>query len=595
MNEISNIYHLLVRGAERTPKAIRFSEKKAGVWMGTDNATLLRQVQHLGRFLRERGLEPGERCAILGQTCQCWALCDLAVYAVAGVSVPIYPNLRLEDIAYIIDNSRARILCLQSQEHLVEVEAARRAGGMPSLRAVLTFNTIGTLIGETHENSNPFPGEVSKREDLATIVYTSGTTGPPKGAMLTHGNLLAEQEGLIEWFDQIERGDEPLSLLTYLPLAHMIARSEVYAGLFHDLRVHFASALEALATELLEIEPSILVAVPRVFEKVYEKIHDQIRCKSRLQRAIFSWAKHLGLRTEEKKETGERLRLNEQVQLALADRLVYRTIRSRFGSRFRFAILGGAPFPPVVHRFFAACGLTLLEGYGLTEVSALSHGTRFGEVRVGTVGKPLRSITCRFDSDGEILLCGPTVFLGYYANPEATASAFDGAWFRTGDVGRLDCYGNLVITDRKKDLIITSQGKNIAPQNVEQVMSRSPLIEQFLCFGDRHKYLTGMIVPNVLRLSERLGCNLGTLPDWHLDTRVQKVIQTEVERLNQQLNRFEQIKAFLVVPEPFTVENSLMTPTMKIRRRAVYQKYQKLLEALYTAEEIATSSTSIIP
>jgi long-chain acyl-CoA synthetase len=417
-------------------------------------------------------------------------------------------------------------------------------------------------------------------EDLATIIYTSGTTGEPKGVMLTHANLVANLRGAAPSLD-LSQEDVALS---FLPLSHAFERMVAFIYLFSGVSIVFAESFDTVARDLLQVRPTVLTGVPRVYEKLNARIVEVGHSTPGVKGKIFHWAIQAGMARSGALLRGRSPGPITQLKAAVADRLVFSTIRERLGGRLRFAASGSAPLAANILEFFFAIGIPVIEGYGLTETAPILTFNPQNAPRVGTVGKAIGGVDLRIAPDGEILARGPNVMHGYFNKPEATAAVLEDGWFHTGDIGQLDADGYLTITDRKKDLLVTSGGKKIAPQPIEAILKRSPLVSEAVILGDRRKYAAALIVPEFAALERRLK-DLGRppAPREQLITRpdVMALYQEIVDALNRELSQFERIKRIALLPSEFSVESGELTPTLKVKRKVVEQKWQEKIEELY--------------
>ncbi len=534
------------------------------------------RIRQVAAGLIATGIEPGDRVAILMENRPEWAVADFAILAVGAVTVPLYCTYRTQDMAFVLNDAGCRAAFVSGgklQERLMEAATA-----CEGLQRIWTLEEGGEegilqpLAAMAREDDGAVEARLGAvgRDALATLVYTSGTTGDPKGVMLSHGNILANLEAVP---DVIElRGDD--RLLSFLPLAHALERMAshflVYA---YGLSVAFAERPDTVAKNLVEARPTIMVSVPRMLEVVRGRILAQASKQKGLKRRLFdAWL------AASRSRRGWRWRV--------LDRMVGRKLRERFGGRLRAMVSGGAPLAEEVGEFFEAMGIPVLQGYGLSETAPLLTVNPYHDRRPGTVGPAVRGVELRLAEDGEILARGPNVMQGYWRRPEDTREVLDGdGWLHTGDVGEMDADGWLRITDRKKDLIVNSGGENIAPQRIESLLATDELIGQAVVYGDRKPYLVALIAPDrdaALAWAAEQG-----LPetDWaHLAASkvLKKELQNRINRLLAPLNPFEQVRRIHVLPEPFTIESGLLTPTLKVKRRRVYDQYREVLEGLYS-------------
>jgi long-chain acyl-CoA synthetase len=419
-------------------------------------------------------------------------------------------------------------------------------------------------------------------DDLATIIYTSGTTGDPKGVMLTHGNIASNVTTCVGLFD-FGPGDECLS---FLPLSHIFERMFGHYSMFHaGVVINYAGSIDTVAADMQELRPTMMASVPRLYEKIFSRVLDSVRASSSPRRRIFGWARRVGEAWVDRVLAGQPVPGRLALERRVADRLVFAKLRARTGGRIRFFISGGAPLAPDIARFFFAAGMPILEGYGLTETSPVMAVNTFGHTRFGTVGRPIPGVDIRIAPDGEIVTRGPNVMRGYFGKPDATAAALDGeGWFHTGDIGLLDAEGYLSITDRKKDLIVTAGGKNIAPQPIENLAKSSKFVSNAVMLGDRRPFPIMLVVPNAGPLKAWAARHGLPGEDMELLVRLPEVhtkLEREVRKTLRDLAQFEMPKKFLLLPNDFSVEGGELTPTLKVRRRIVEERHKTAIEALY--------------
>lgn len=555
-----------------------FRVKQGGIYREITWSELQTQVEEIALGLLDLGVEPGDRVAILSENRPEWAVADLAILTLGAATVPIYATLTGPEAERILRHSGARVLFVSDPEMMEKVIGCQESLKLKLILFDAPYRVsgpriwwLGELKGLGRTAAPPARGEMSRRMDqlgpdaVASIIYTSGTTGEPKGVMLTHANFLSNCEAI----HQIVPIGDSDSLLSFLPLSHVFERmAGYYFPLSVGATIAYAETLETVADNLLEIRPTVITGVPRFYEKIHERIQTAVRSAPASKRALFRWAVETG------RKRAERIFQNRPVppwlalQHRLADRLVLHKLRERMGGRLRFCVSGGAPLSKSLGEFFYAAGILILEGYGLTETSPVICVNRPDRFRFGTVGVPLPGVEVRIAEDGEILTRGPHVMKGYFENPEATAEAIDpDGWFHTGDIGRLDAEGFLAITDRKKDLIKTSGGKMVAPQSLEAQLKADSLIADCVVIGDRRKYLTALVVPK---------------PEWAARPDAAALIWERVQRINQKLASFEQIKKITVLAEPFSQVGGELTPTLKVKRRVIAERYAAQIEAMYS-------------
>ena len=566
--------------------------RREGRWVELSYRALADQVQDLSLGLLDLGVRPGDRVAILSENRPEWAVADYACLAACCTDVPIYPTLPAKQAEYILRDSGAVAVLVSTEAQLEKVRQAR--GQLPGLRHVIGFDAGGEGVlrydevlarGRAARVRHPDWRDRALRvgpDDLATLIYTSGTTGDPKGVMLTHGNIASNVTTCVDLFS-FRDDDECLS---FLPLSHIFERMFGHYCMFtKGVLINYAGSIESVPSDMQERRPSLMASVPRLYEKIYARVHDQVRTSSPLRRRLFAWSKQVGEAWAERVVEGRAVPPSLAVKRRIADRLVFAKLRARTGGRIRFFISGGAPLSPDIARFFFAAGMPILEGYGLTETSPVMAVNTFDHLRLGTVGRPIPQVEIRIAPDGEILTRGPNVMRGYFNKPEATADAVDpDGWFHTGDIGLLDDGGFLRITDRKKDLIVTAGGKNIAPQPIENLAKTSKFVASAVMLGDRRPFPIMLVVPNaeaVRGWAKYKGLGDGDLEGLLGMAEVQQKVEREVRKTLRDLAQFEMPKRLLLLARDFSVEGGELTPTLKVRRRIVEQRHRAAIEALY--------------
>jgi long-chain acyl-CoA synthetase len=543
----------------------------------------------------------GVRVAIISESRPEWLFVDLAILAAGAVTVPIYPTLSAEQVETLLADSEAAIVVVSTDAQVAKV--ARCAGRLPHLKAVVTIAAStaaanvgvpvislagvaelgGTRIRNGWGVARAFhdTARTVAAGDLATIIYTSGSSGEPKGVMLTHGNIVANLRDVQQ---VLSLSDEDVAL-SFLPLCHAFERTVAYVYLTHGVSVVFAESIETLGRDLRQVRPNIMTGVPRVFEKLLDRIFEGGRAVTGLKRRIFDRAITVARAKGAIMPEGGRPSLWLRAQLAIAEKLVYATIRERLGGRLRFAVSGSAPLREDVGRLFFGIGLEIAEGYGLTETSPVLTVNRPGALRFGTVGPPLPSVSIRIADDGEILAKGPNIMAGYFKRPDLTAEVIVDGWFHTGDVGALDAAGCLRITDRKKELLVTSGGKKVAPQPIEAALRGQPIIGEAIVVGDGQRFPAVLILPRWAALAAAIGVAppadgqsrraIGARDD------VRAAFERAIDAVNAPLAQFEKLKTFALVYEDFSIETGELTPTLKVKRRVVETRYRDAILALY--------------
>jgi long-chain acyl-CoA synthetase len=557
--------------------------KRGSAWQVISSRQLYGYVATLARVLKQWGIHKGDRVAILGENRPEWMIADFACVTTGIVDVPIYATLTAEQTLYLLQNSRARVIFVSTLEQLRKVQSIQ---AKTSLEKIVVMDDVSevnvipmwSLINSASQEAEPQFDEVAHQiqpEDLATLIYTSGTTGTSKGVMLSHGNLTAcaiMASKQAEW--------TPSDVyLSFLPLSHVTARHVDYTCYLDGVSLAYCAVFDQLPQMLQEAKPTIIVAVPRVYEKIRGEA--ERRAGHGVKRKIFDWAVRVGEMHKEEIALGK---IPTSPFWKLANQLVFSRIRQGFGGRSRAYFSGGAPLGKDMAEWFCAVGIPVMEGYGLTETSPTLSVNRRGAFKIGSVGKVNEGLQLKIAEDGEILVKGPTVFKGYWEMPEETRNAFVDGWFKTGDIGVLDSEGFLSITDRKKDLIKTSGGKFIAPQPIENALKSNVLVAQAAIIGDTRKYASVIISPHFPLLEDWARANgvvFATRKELVETDKVRELYRGIVEDLNKRLAQFETIKKIVVVPDEFTVATGEITPTLKLKRRVIEAKYKQQIDELY--------------
>ena len=576
--------------------------KVGGRWLHVAGEAFVRRVRAIAAGLAALGVGRGDRVALLSENRPEWSMTDLAILSLGAVNVPVYTTQAVEQVRYILEDSGARLLfvsgrkvfrharpgveAVESLERLVffEPEAAREVEGALTLEAL-------EREGAARDAADPGAFDACVRavrpEDLATIIYTSGTTGEPKGVMLTHANFVSNVHSISSALP-ITSDDVALSVL---PLSHIFERTAFYIFCWNGVAVHYAPSVDQLGEYLSEVRPTIMTAVPRLFEKVYHRIVKKGTAAGGYKRRLFEWALQAGRRYAELVDRRERVPPLLELQQSLASRLVFSKWRAGVGGRLRYFVSGGAPLSPALSYAFLAAGIPVLQGYGMTE-TCITSANRPDDNKVGSIGLPFPGIEMRLDAEGEILVRGANVMRGYYRQPEATAAAFaEDGWFRTGDVGRADERGYFFITDRKKELFKLSNGKYVAPQQIESVIKQSPLVNQVVVVGAGRKAPAALVVPDWESLEEALAGSEGARGEWGAgrdrqralsqDPAAARLVQREVAALTAPLHDYERVRRVALLPDEFSIDGGELTPTLKVKRRVINEKYGALIEHLY--------------
>jgi long-chain acyl-CoA synthetase len=600
--EFTNLAQMFRRRSLEYGDACRWREQRDGVWLQATFRENLLLVNSLISGLDALGARPGDAIGILSRTRWEWMAADWAIIGLGGITTTLYASIVPDTVAFILQDSGARYVFVENREQYDKLAVVRAQ--LANVRAIIMLDDAGQVVGDPRvisfaalrQLSTRSPAEAEafaaaraatlRPDDRVSLVYTSGTTGQPKGVIHTHRTLLAQLRGAAAMLDTVYPG---MRDALFLPLAHVLGRLEHLFGIERGLETTVIPSLDHLAQDIREARPGLLLSVPRIFEKAHAAILAQVASGSWLQRHIFAGAVRLGRAASERRQRHQALPLWLRPPLALADRLVFRKIHAALGGKLELAISGGAPLDLEILRFFHAANVMLLEGWGLTETGGAYTVNRVGGYRLGTVGQAFPGHDVRIAADGEILVRGPCVFPGYLNNPEATAEAFDAeGWFSTGDIGALDADGFLRIIDRKKELIITAGGKKIAPQYIEGLVRTIPVVSQACVYGDRKPYLVALITLNPAAVESwagERGVSYGAVAEVYQSPRLRAYLDEQMAAINAKLASYETIKYFDVLAEDFTVENHLLTPTLKIRRRYIYERYHDRFEALYQPRE----------
>jgi long-chain acyl-CoA synthetase len=564
-------------------------QRQAIQWVPISSRELYRNVAGVAHALANWGITKGDRVAILSENRPEWTTADFACQLNGAVSVPIYSTLTADQTAFILRDAGCRAVFLSSEQQLRKVQSVRAQTPVEKIVVMDPVETahafsMAHLMQEGPQGRDPeldARSRIIASEDLATIIYTSGTTGVSKGVMLTHGNLASNIEYSLKGFEF--QGDQVS--VSFLPLSHVTARHVDFAMLFNGVTLAYCPFVDQLARALLEVRPTMFVSVPRV----YEKIHAQAELKARdlPKNLIFRWALSVG-RAHEAEILGGKTPTSPMWKLA--NRLVYSKVREGMGGRGQVFISGGAPLGRELGEWFALVGIRIHEGYGLTETSPVIAVNTPHAHKLGTVGRPLGNVEVKIADDGEILVRGPSVFKSYWKRPEETANAFIDGWFKTGDIGNLDGDGFLSVTDRKKDLIKTSGGKFIAPQPIENSLKHNALVAEAIVVGDKRRFPAVLISPYFPLLEDWARNNqvdFASRADLAANSKVQALYDGIVEDLNRNLARFEKLKKVILVPDEFSAAEGTLTHTMKVRRRAVEERYRELIDEVYAHAEAA--------
>ena len=558
-------------------------------WRDHSWSDIAQRAMRLRGGLIRLGLQPGDRVAILSENSPQWVVVDQAVLGAGAVVVPLYTTSGVEETRHVIADSGARLIAV-SGDHLVR-KVGQIASALPDVEGIITLHP-GAVPGESNgariitlehaSNFDPVSAIEGSGDDLATFIYTSGTTGPPKGAMLSHRNILANCASNLAALGL----DETDSTLSFLPVAHSFERTAgYYTVMAAGGTINYAEGLGQIAQNLLEVEPTVVLTVPRLLEVIYSRVMRTVEASPVLRQKIFRAAIAIGARATEYRHHGRALPPHLRAAMPVFRRLVFDKIRAIFGRRLRYLISGGAPLPVEINRFLAAAEVPIVEGYGLTEAAPVVSCNLHGQTRIGTVGRPLKDIEVKTAADGELLVRGANVMRGYYGREAESREAIDSAgWLHTGDVAQIDGEGFIRITDRKKEIIVLSGGKNISPANLETRLASDPYIAQACVVGDRRKHLAAILVPDFESLAAQLkGLQLeGKDPEQLVnEAKVREFFHARIREFNRPLSDVEAIVDFTLTARPFSQDNGELTPTLKLRRKVVQEHYRAQIEAMY--------------
>ena len=582
--------------AEKYPSKTGMMYKSEGNWQERNFSDMAVEVRQLAAGLAAMGVKKGHKVVIYGENSVEWALSDYAILTCGAATAAIYATLLPEQAAYICNDSGADIALVSNKIQFDKLMSVEK--DLKSVKTYILFDATGidhpnvmtykALRDKGSEHLKANPGLIEQqlasltRNDLAIMIYTSGTTGEPKGVMLSHGNLLSNIEAGLRSLPVSEKD----VFLSFLPLSHIFERMVGhFLANFRGATIAYAQSIEAVPANLLEIRPTLMASVPRLFEKIYAKVLAGVEEGSAVKQKIFNWAVGVGREVTTYRQNNRPLPGGLSFKYKLATKLVFSKLQERVGGNIRFFVSGGAPLAKEIGEFFTAAGLLIIEGYGLSETSPVITVNRLDKFKFGTVGIALDNVEVKIAEDGEILTRGPHVMLGYYNKPEDTKEAIDEeGWFHTGDIGIFDEDGMLKITDRKKNIIVTAGGKNVAPQKVENLLVTSKYIDQVLVIGDKRKFCSALIVPSqeaVEKFAAEHGLDQSDFAKLCREESVRKVIQHEVDEANARLASYESIKKFILVPRMFSIETGELTPSLKIKRKVVESNYSGDIEALY--------------
>ncbi len=577
--------------AEKYQTRSALQEKKNGRYVSISWNEFRNQVLLISGSLVALGVQKGSLIGILCENRPEWAWIDMAVLTTGAADVPIYATSAPKEIEYIVKHAEIKLLFVSTQEQLNKVLSISSA--CSALERIIVIDGTSEkhpkvwgwseFLDQRHRLKNAEEKiktrvESIQPDQLATVIYTSGTTGPPKGVMLSHRNFIVNCQDAEA---AIPLGDKD-NTLSFLPLSHVFERmAGLYFPICRGAMIAYAENMNTVQQNLVETKPTLACAVPRLYEKMHAKVIEEIGAKPRMVQKLANWCLAVGSATIPYRLARKRWPIGLWLEYALADLMIFRKIRQKLGGRLKFFISGGAPLPKELGEFFFAAGINILEGYGLTETSPVITVNRIDRLKFGTVGVPFDHAEVKIAEDGEILTKGPCVMMGYFKNEAATKEVIKDGWFYTGDIGLIDADGFLKITDRKKDIIVTSGGKNISPQNIENTVKLSSAIQQVIVFGDRRNYLVALVVPNFEYLTSKIACAGLSHIQMCQDARICEFIAGEIEKAMVDFANYEKIKYFKLLAEEFKLEKGEITPTLKVKRKVVMERYADLINSMY--------------
>ena len=597
MFDYKNIPDLFIKTVCRDASKNIFNYKSSGKWIGLSGKKIFDTVENISASLKKCNINAKDKVAILSSTSYKWALVDYGIICNGSTTVTVYPTLIEKHVEYILNDSESKLIFVEDESQKDKV--LKIAKQCPKLQYIVVMDNSNSINNSTIINFNEFCNDGCKfkidssfniksivnkinNDDLVTLIYTSGTTGLPKGVMLTHNNLISNIKAVLKVQENIKNE----IFLSFLPLSHVLERM---AGHFFAMatssKIYYAENMETVGENMIEVSPTVVICVPRVFEKIYAKIMTGLKNAPKNKIKLFNWALNVGKDYVSTIQSKHKVSFKLSIKYFLANKLIYKKVQSKFGGKIKFFISGGAPLSIDIAEFFAGIGIIILEGYGLTETSPVLTSNTPNDMRFGTVGKKLYNVDIKIAKDGEILAKGPNIMLGYYNNEEATKESIDeNGWFHTGDIGEIDQDGFLKITDRKKSLIVTSAGKNIAPAPLENSIKSSDYIDQVLVLGDKRNFISALIVPDFNTINTYLNTNnIDSLSNEAIvdHPEVIKLIDKEVSESMKEFSQFETIKKFKLCARPFTIEQGELTPKQSIVRKKVLENFNDLIESMY--------------
>ena len=593
---VPELFEFLTEDYANRTKSFIMMHKVNGKYEGISYSKFKEETESFAFGLASLGVERQDKIAIISENRPAWVYSDMSIVGLGAIDVPLYPSLTSDSIEYILNNSESKGIIVSNKFQLNKILKVRKncpklefiiimneKDGITSDPAIYTFNEV-QLKGGKLKQEDPlfFKDKMHKvqKDDLCTIIYTSGTTGEPKGVMLTHWNILSNSKAALEILPIYESD----VWLSFLPLCHIFERmGGYYTGFASGGTMCYAESIEAVSTNLLEVRPTLMTSVPRLFERIYSKIIKNVESQSVKKQKIFNWALRTGRDYTHAKKTKE-ISLALTIKYKLANKLVLQKIKDKTGGNLRFFISGGAALARELGEFFEALGILIIEGYGLTESSPVITANRVDDYKFGTVGKVIPGVEVKIAPDGEILARGPNIMQGYYKNKKETDAVLKNGWLHTGDIGVFDSDGFLVITDRKKHLFKTTAGKYIAPTPIENLFVSSKFIDQFVLIGDSRMFLSALIVPDFETIKEYADSHripYSNERDLVNNSEIYKAIENDMSKFQKQLANYEKVRKFVLLDKPFTIESGEITPSMKIKRKFVEERYRHLIEEMY--------------
>ncbi len=588
MNSTTRLFDILENQVKNKPLKRALNTKYNGVWESTSSKEFFEKSNQISRGLLQLGVKKGDKVAIISSNNRTeWCIVDIGVLQIGAIDVPIYPTITAEDYSYIINHSESKYCFVSDVVVYEKIKSIQNE--CPNLKEIYCFDTIKGCkhwsavleLGKdaAHQSKVLAIKESVNPQDLATIIYTSGTTGTPKGVMLSHNNIVSN---VIAAQKRLPLDKGKAVALSFLPLCHIYERMLMYLYQLSATEVHFAESLETIGENLNEVNPDVMTAVPRLLEKLYDKIYGKGQTLTGIKKKLFNWAVNVGLDYEPYGKNG----VGYSIKLFIARALIFKKWKSALGGNLKLIASGSAALQPRLARVFTAAGLTVVEGYGLTETSPVIsvNDMRDGKFRVGSVGQVVENVKVKIADDGEILCKGPNIMMGYYKNQKLTDEVIKDGYFHTGDIGHIDDDGFLKITDRKKEMFKTSGGKYVAPQVIENVVKQSTLIDQVMVVGESQKYPAALIQLNFDAVNEWLGQTDIPLnyTEMVANVKVLNKIKKDIDQANENFAQWEKIKKFKLTPEIWSVDSGHLTPTMKLKRKIIKSKYQDLLEEIYS-------------